>query len=74
MDQPGALGTVAARACGGREHFTSTVMLAWISRSVWPWCRMRILSGTHGDSGHGRGERTHWTRGLQPLSNPHLCA
>lgn len=74
MDQPRGSGHRGCQGSGGTEGFTCTVMLAWISRSVWPWCRMRTLSGTQGDSGHGRGEWTHWTRGLQPLSNPHLCA
>lgn len=74
MDQPRGSGHRGCQGSGGTGGFTCTVMLAWISRSVWPWCRMRTLSGTQGDSGHGRGEWTHWTRGLQPLSNPHLCA
>lgn len=62
---------------GDGDGCTSIVMLAWASRSVWPWCRMRTRSGTQGDSGHGRGVGAAgggWAWGCARCSpNPPLC-
>lgn len=74
---PGAGGTAAHG--GGRgettDGFTSRVMLARTSRSVWPWCRTRTRSGTPGGSEHGRADGTRWTGGVRllPPKRTPLC-